>query len=865
MTAMRNSRKRLLAALLALCALAAVPMSGPASAGEPEKAAAVPADAKVILSKDSAWRWHALVRKPLVTVEALKAAGKEASAPATLISKGIEGGQVVNLDAVLPPNTWNSTEFRDTDWPRGPLAASYGLGVSTGAVCLRGKFTVKDPAAVKSLFVTLKYRGGVVVYLNGKEVARADMPEGPVTLATSAKAYPLETYVDAAGKVLTDEEHVMRAPKSDEAARVQKRNRSAGPIEIPTANLRKGLNVLAIASHRSEYLPVALTWWDDKSYLGGRPEDWGHAGIQDAQLLAVGDGAEPNTARPKGVQVWTMDIHDRFGGTSLPEPASAPLEPVMIVGAKNGVFSGAVAVTGDSALKNVKATISDLAGPGGAKIPSAAVQVRALLYASTNRQYDTLTAAIPAEVSGKNGSALPVWFTVRVPKDAAAGEYKGEATISADGLAAPVVCPVILRVSDWTMPDPRDWKTYNGMCQSPDTLAAYYKVPMWSEEHWKLIERSFELMGGLGNRMIHVPLIAKTQLGNEEGMVWWVKKADGTYEYDFTVFDRYLEIAKKHCNLEFVVFHVWVTAGWGGSRKVDQELYVTSLDKASGKRSELRVPVYATDESRAFWKPVLSALRERLAKAGLEKSMTFGNVSDQTGPPVVFKMFSEIAPGICWWRACHSPTNDAKPYPLKDNSLISIHEHVYGMVMADPEKGLPRIWDQRGPGATYLRGTDETDWGRTTLNWRLVPEYALYLHKRGVGRECIDYFPMATKAEHGTFYSRYPSSADGHSIPYACHYAQPGPDGAIPTLRYELFREGMQEAEATMLIAEAAETKADKLGKELVDKCRRVFTERVNAVRVCRGMFRGEDDPSFWQARSAELYATAAEVAAKLK
>jgi len=290
---------------------------------------------------------------------------------------------------------------------------------------------------------------------------------------------------------------------------------------------------------------------------------------------------------------------------------------------------------------------------------------------------------------------------------------------------------------------------------------------------------------------------------------------------------------------------------------------VTCADKAGGKREPLRVPVYATDEAKTFWKPVLDALRSRLAKAGLEKAMTLGNVSDQTGPPVVFKMFSEVAPGVCWWRACHSPTNDAKPYPIKDGGLVSIHEHVYGMVMADPDKGLPKIWNQRGPGATYLRGSDETDWGRTALNWRVAPEYALYLHKRGVGRECIDYFPMGTKAEHGTFYSRYPQSADGHSIPFAAYYAQPGPDGPTATIRYELFREGMQEAEATILIAEAAETKADQLGKELADKCRRIFIDRINAVRTARGMVRGNEDPSGWQVRSAELYAAAAEVAAK--
>ncbi len=842
-------------------------LSPGAGAEAADGASGIPADARVILSKDSPWRWCFLNRRPIVTAEAMKAAGKEAAGPTVLPAKAAWGGPgwLTNLDTALPSADWNGAGFRDGDWPRSTLPLGEP-SITTGTVCLRGKFAVADPAAVKALYVDLKYRGGVVVYLNGLEVARSDMPDGPVVLATPARPYPDEVYVDAAGKLLTDEEHVLRAPQSDEAARVRKRNRSAGPLGIPTAALRKGLNVLAISVHRSDFQPAALGWWKSGGYVSGRPEQWAPIGISDARLLAVGAGVEPNTARARGVQLWNLDIHDRFNGTSLAEPAGAPLEPVTIVGAKNGVFSGALAVTSDSALKNVKTMVSDLAGPGGTKIPASAIQVRGVLYCANNRQYDMLAEPIPAEVSGKGGAALPIWFTVRVPKDAVAGEYRGEIKVSADGLAgAPVACPLVLKVADWTVPEPRDWRTYNGMCQSPDTLAAFYKVPMWSEEHWKLIEKSFALMGGLGNKLVHVPLLAKTQLGNDEGMVRWVKKDGGGYDYDFTVFDRYMAIAGKHCpNLEFVVFHVWVTAGWGASRKVDQELYVTCLDKASGKREPLRVPAYASEESRAFWKPVLDALRERLAKAGLGKAMTLGNVSDQTGPPVVFKMFSEIAPGVCWWRACHSPTNDAKPYPIKDGGFVSIHEHVYGMELADPEKGMPRIWDQRGPGATYLRGSAETDWGRAILIWRLLPENALYLRKRGVGRECIDYFPMGQKTEHGDYYSRYPQSADGHSIPYASYYAQCGPDGPVPSIRYELFREGMQEAEATMLVAEASETRADRLGKELADKCRRVFVDRLNAVRTARGVARGGEDTSGWQARSAELYQAAAEVVAKL-
>jgi len=84
-----------------------------------------------------------------------------------------------------------------------------------------------------------------------------------------------------------------------------------------------------------------------------------------------------------------------------------------------------------------------------------------------------MLTAIPAEVTvNQKAAALPIWITVRVPKDAASGEYRGELAVSADGLkptACP--CPVTLNVAGWTMPEPKDFRTYNGMCQSPERPA----------------------------------------------------------------------------------------------------------------------------------------------------------------------------------------------------------------------------------------------------------------------------------------------------------------------------------------------------------------------------------------------------------
>jgi hypothetical protein len=102
----------------------------------------------------------------------------------------------------------------------------------------------------------------------------------------------------------------------------------------------------------------------------------------------------------------------------------------------------------------------------------------------------------------------------------------------------------------------------------------------------------------------------------------------------------------------------------------------------------------------------------------------------------------------------------------------------------------------------------------------------------------------------------------GHGDPTITGLADPGPDGARPTLRFELFREGVQEAEALIFIGAAANAKADLLGKSLADECNRLIGERINVCRATQGMT--EEFYAGWQDRSARLYSAAAEVAGKL-
>ena len=91
---------------------------------------------------------------------------------------------------------WRASGFNDSSWPTGP--AQFGWGTGSEATTLasqpltsyyRRTFTLTDPTHAKDLRLGLKVNAGAVVYLNGTEVGRVNMPAGAITATTPAAAY----------------------------------------------------------------------------------------------------------------------------------------------------------------------------------------------------------------------------------------------------------------------------------------------------------------------------------------------------------------------------------------------------------------------------------------------------------------------------------------------------------------------------------------------------------------------------------------------------------------------------------------------------------------------------------------------------
>src|SRR5215207_6162856 len=94
---------------------------------------------------------------------------------------------------------WRATSFNDSTWPSGPAQLGYGDGdeattVGFGAdsnnkfitTYFRRAFSVTNAAAFNALTLRLMRDDGAVVYLNGVEVWRSNMPAGTVGFLTTA-------------------------------------------------------------------------------------------------------------------------------------------------------------------------------------------------------------------------------------------------------------------------------------------------------------------------------------------------------------------------------------------------------------------------------------------------------------------------------------------------------------------------------------------------------------------------------------------------------------------------------------------------------------------------------------------------------
>lgn len=801
---------------------------------------------------------------------------------------GRDNKPMPSFESAPPPADWKNIGFDDLSWlrtgcPVGNMPSKeWGGSLQNHRLCMRGKFIVDDPGKVSGLRLTVSYRGGVIAYLNGVEVKRQNLPAGELKVDTVAEKYPDDAYAEA-GALLKD------SPK-----RIRKLD-----VSFSAADLKKGVNVLAVEVFRA---PL-----NDMVYAAKGPKEpwrepsgtyfWPHLRLEGLSLTAApGSAVQTGVDRPKGVQVWTVQPLETITASAYGDPAEKAV--IKISGARNGSFSGRFVIGSDAPLKGVKVTAGVLTGDSGASIPVPAIRVRYAVPAHTDTgwianmskagqfRYDLLEDTAPPEIPvvdasqaaarkfSRPGAVLPVWVTVAVPADAKPGVYSGEIAVSAEGLEQTRI-PVSIKVAGWSLPDPDDYAGVNDFTQSHESVALAYKEPLWTDRHFELMGKGLELGEKLGSRFCYLNVLIDGHcMGNSEGMVRWIPKADGTYDYDFGPFDRYLDLfTKKVGKPRAIVVTVWITSQHGWKAKVSK------LDPATKKVEPMDFPPYNTPDSVKFWKPVLSEIRKKVEARGLWDVTLIGHTGDFTPKPAEVDCFKAIWPDGKWIFSAHMATTfleatDKSKMPVVVGERVWGCGRLYNPDVPEVKYGTqyPQRWNttkdrielvfpRTGQGCMASLCDD----GRLAL-WRLSSEAAIQGNIHGFGRVGLDFWPIpGRKHTHWDSLAGSSNQGMGHST---LAIIGVGKDGPVATERYEMCLEGVQVREAILFVQRALAARKGseallKRAKDLLDERARhyirTFTDQNNAAAWVT--FEGGG----WQERDNQLFALCAEIAETVK
>lgn len=216
-----------------------------------------------------------------------------------------------------------------------------------------------------------------------------------------------------------------------------------------------------------------------------------------------------------------------------------------------------------------------------------------------------------------------VWIEIDVPENFPIGEHSLKLTLDGGELGI-IENEFKIEILNATLPKDVIKNTEWFHC---DSLANYYDVEVWSEEHWRIVEAFLRTARKNGMNMVLTPVFTPpldTKIGGERrtNQLVGVTRECGKYSFDFALLDRWIETCDRVGIKYFEISHFFTQWGALHAPKV--------MATADGECR--RIFGWDTDAVSAeygeFLRAFLSAFLKHMKKRGDDKRCYF-HISDE--------------------------------------------------------------------------------------------------------------------------------------------------------------------------------------------------------------------------------------------
>ena len=521
---------------------------------------------------------------------------------------------------------------------------------------------------------------------------------------------------------------------------------------------------------------------------------------------------------------WTAPgAHEHHPNAVRP---AAPATRIALVAPINGVAHAQVAVRASASVAAASGSVGELRGPGGAP-PAGSAQVRWLTNADLS-PFAAATAAARGPLTTISDRFVPggplaiAYVGVAVPPGTTPGRYAGQVELRID--AASVAVPIEVEVADVAMPARSDLDLAIALMQSPAQLAFAYRVPAWSPAHWTAIERSVRLLGDVGHHITTLPVLWHANAGSGPQAVVFRRDGDRLIP-DLSRVDRLFRIIGRECGPQrWLVLGVW--GRWLSVAGADK-IHLTELT-ADGRCVPLEWTAdYAAHET--MWKQVYDGVAElALRHLGVPPERIVLGLGDDDHPSEeVDAVWRRIAPRTPGWEAWTHNYDAGRrgPRPAYFQIVDTEAPASVDRLFAWPAATAPVMVDGHATTPFYLSACrDVQSDASPAVLYYSIPDLATAPqrmgHCAGFARMGLDFWRgkriqlVDGTTAVGDGYAR--DGRDGRTFPgrvarnYRGAFTAQGPDGALPMIHFDALREGVQAAQARILVVRAAQARPEQ-------------------------------------------------------